>query len=437
MKKKIILLFIVLLGLSWVASFSNMMDNPKEIQTHIQNAKELEGKEIYIDAIAEYQAALKSDPENVDILLKLAKDYLLIDDTKNYVSTLEQAIELEKEGSETALDTLMKYYLKNESEDKAAKYLRDYLMKSPDVAYAQKWYLKTKGSYRELYCRYDEMSGMYNDSMVVKSRGSYSIIDASGNRLLDVSYNELTPFMPDGFARTVNDKGKSIYIDKDGLTRVVPEAKYKKLGVLIDSRISAAKGKKYGYLDEKGEPVTDFVWDDITAFHSVGMAKQNGKWAIVNSKGKEKTKYIYEDVIVDAYDIACYQKRIFVKINGKYRLINQKGKTVANETFDNAKAFTDSGYAAVCKNGKWGFIDTEGKLVIDYRYDQAQSFANGYAAVRVGKYWGYVDQEGNLIIKPKFLEATSFSSEGSVAVKIEDEDEKDGAWRLIKLDIAS
>ena len=39
----------------------------------------------------------------------------------------------------------------------------------------------------------------------------------------------------------------------------------------------------------------------------------------------------------------------------------QREKNVGEETFDNAKAFTRDGYAAVEKNGKWGFVDAEGK----------------------------------------------------------------------------
>lgn len=288
MKKKIIILFIVLLGLSWFFSISTMLENPKEMQSHIEKAEALDEKGIYVEAIEEYQEALTYKADDVDTIMKIAHDYLLIDETRKYTNTLMQAVELQKDGSEEALNELMNYYIDEEQEDKAARYIRDYSAKAPDVEYAQKWFVQLKGSYKELYCRYDEMLGMYYDYMVVKSGDYYSIIDASGSRLLDMSYKNITPFSPDGLSRTLNEKGEVIYIDKDGLTRVVPNPEYDNLGILIDSRISASLDGKYGYLDEKGEPVTEFKWDNITAYHKAGAAQLDGKW--VSSVQKEKKK---------------------------------------------------------------------------------------------------------------------------------------------------
>lgn len=440
MKKKIVILFLALLALGWLVSISAILNDPKDYEAHIEKAEELEKKEIYIDAITEYQEALAYSGDNVELLRRMANDYLMLNETSEYVSTLEKAIELEQDGSEEALDDLMQYYIDQNAVEKAVQYVYEYTQTSPDVEYVQKWFLELKGSYKELYCRYDEMQGIYNDYMVVKSGDFYSITDASGSRLLDVEYTELTPFFSNEYARTVNSKGNVIYIDTDGRTRVVPDEKYDNLGVLNDSRIAASLKGKYGYLDENGEPVTDFQWEDITAFNDVGAAKLDGKWAIINEKGKEKTEYIYDDIITDEYGIACRQSRLFAQTDKKYQLISNKGKEISSEKFDDAKVFTEDGYAAVCKKGKWGFVNVDGELIIDYQYDDALSFANGYAAVCIDGLWGYIDTDNNLIIDADLLEATSFSSEGSAAVKVqvESEDEEQTAeWHLIKLNIES
>ena len=440
MKKKIIIVFIALLALSWFASISKMLSSPKELQAHLDKAEDYEEREIYVDAIAEYEVALQANPDDVSILLKMAKDYLLIEDERKYTATLERAVEKEKKGSDEALDLLMNYYIEDEKEDRAAKYIKDRAEKSPDNAHVQEWYLKLKGTYREVFCRYSEMYGMYNDSMVVKvdeDENIFSIIDSSGNRLFEKGLSELTPFSSDGLARTVGESGNTIYIDCDGLTRVSVDGKYKDVGIINKSRIAVSSNGKYGYLDEKGEPVTDFKWSGLSAFNDVGAAQLNGKWAIIGSKGKDKTEYTYDDVATDPYGVACNQKRLFVKTDGKYKLVNTKGKEISEDGFDDVKIFTPTGAAAVCKGGKWGFVNADGELIIDYQYDDALSFANGFAAVRQGDLWGYVDEEGNLIIKPVFVEATSFSSEGTVAVKIKRDDDKPDEWRLIKLNTAS
>lgn len=435
MKNKIIIVFIVLLGLSWFASLSSMFNNPKDYQMHIAKAEDLENRGIYVDAISEYETALQYDTQNVELIVKIANDYLKIDEKKKYVSTLQKAVEAEAEGSEDALNLLMNYYIDEDNEYKAAQYIRDYTNKSPNIDYANKWLIKLKGSYQELYCRYDEMLGMYNDCMIVKTGDVYSAVDSSGNRLLEKSFSELDAYSSDGYARTKNEKGETIFIDKEGLTRVVPNEGYDNIGILNNERIVASTGNKYGYLDETGAEITEFQWENVTAYNKSAMAKKNGKWAIIGSKGKEKTEYIFDDVLMDQYGVACNQERFFVKDGAKYIMIDTKGKTVSDETYDNAKIFNSDGYAAICQNGKWGYVDPNGEIKIKCQYDDAKSFSNGYAAVCIDNMWGYIDMDNNMIIAANLVDATDFSSEGTAAIKIKGENDDPDEWRLIKLNM--
>ena len=64
MKRNVIALFVALLGLAWVVSLSEAMNNPRRLKAHLEKAEELEAKEIYVDAISEYESALEYDPEN-------------------------------------------------------------------------------------------------------------------------------------------------------------------------------------------------------------------------------------------------------------------------------------------------------------------------------------------------------------------------------------
>lgn len=435
MKNKIIIAFAVLLGLSWFSSLSSMLSVPQDYQKHIEKAEDLENRGIYVDAISEYEEAMQYDADDVELLIKMADDYLKINENKKYVDTLKKAVEAEKSGSMEALDLLMNYFIEDDNENKAAQYIYEYTKNSPDIDYANKWLLRLKGSYRELYCRYDEMFGMYNDSMIVKTGGVYTMVDASGNRMMDNAFSQLSPYFSEGFARAVNDTNKVIYIDTAGLTRVVLDEGYDNTGILNSKRIVAAKGNKYGYLDENGKEVTDFLWDGLTAYNKSAMAKSNGKWAIIGSKGKEKTEYIFDDVLTDMYGIACNQERFFVKDGSKYVMVNTKGKTVSDQAFDDAKIFNSEGYAAVSQNGKWGFVDPDGKIVIKCQYDDARSFSNGCAAVCTNNKWGYIDAENNLIIAADFVDATDFSSEGTAAIKVQGENGNPDEWRIIKLNM--
>ena len=156
MKKYVILLLIVLLGLAWFSAASDMVNDPIKAKEHIEKAEELVEKEIYVDAVT----------GNEELYMKIADAYLKSGDSREFISICEDTAEKYQENTQ-AMDTLMNYYVENNDEDKAVKYLKDFLEEYPDNENAQKWFTKLEGSYTELYCRYDEMSEIVNDSMEV------------------------------------------------------------------------------------------------------------------------------------------------------------------------------------------------------------------------------------------------------------------------------
>lgn len=432
MKRNVIVLFAALLGLAWAVSLSEAVNNPQEMKEHLEKAKELEEKGIYVDAIEEYESALEYDPENEDIHLKMAKAALNSGDSNEFESVCEEMAENYQ--NTEALDLLMAYYVENDYEDKAVKYLKDFTEEYPDNKKAEEWFQKLKGTYTELYCRYEEMGEIVNGTMPFKEEDVYGIADAQGSELVEAEYKDVFPFSEEGFALVRKTDGKWIYIDEDGQTRKVPDEKYTDLGMFHEGRATAKKDGKYGYLDEEMEPAGKFEWSRLTAVaEGTGAGKKSGKWQLVNKDGEAKAEEGYEGIVIDENGFCSKQKRIFVKEKNTYHIVNTKGKKIGELTFEDARAFTEDGYAAVCKDGKWGFVNEDGELVIDYTYEDARSFQNGYAAVMQDELWGYIDEDGNQVIKPQFTEATKFSSEGTAAVKAEDQGET--KWKLIQLNL--
>lgn len=437
MKRNIILLFIVMLGLSWYLAISEAVNNPVKMQEHMQKAAEFEEKGIYVDAVAEYEEALQYSPDDAGIYVKMANAYLNSGNTRKFTSTCEKTAEMFQDDTK-AMNLLIEYYIENNYEDKAVRYLTGFLDTYPDNANAQNWYVQLEGSYEELYCRYDEMYGMVNDSMVVMKDGLYGILDARGREIIAEEYTELYPFSEEGYALARKEDGAYFYIDRDAQPRKAPEEDYQELGMLSSKRTVACQDGKYGYLDEEMKPVSEFVWEELSGIkHNTGAGKRDGKWVLIDKKGEAKTEKQYEDVIMDENGFCSAQKCIFVKEGDKYHLISHKGKRIGGEEFEYAKAFTEEGYSAVCRDGKWGFVDSDGKMAIDFQYDEAKSFQNGFAAVCIDGLWGYIDTEGSLIIDARFIKATSFSSEGTAAVQVQIKDEDEEVWKLIQLNIFS
>ncbi len=424
MKKYVILLLIGLLGLSWYTAISEAVNDPKELEAHLKKAAELEEKEIYIDAVTEYEAALEYAPERTDLYLKMANACLLSGDAGEFIDICEEQAESNQEDPE-ALDMLMEYYVERENYADALQYLQKFRASYPDNENGRKWFLELEGTYEELYCRYDAAGDIVNETIAVESDGLFGIADASGQKLIDCEYQESNPFSEDGFALVCTEEGKYLYIDQEGRTRKVPDAQYDDLGMFESDRATARINGKYGYLDEEMEPAGAFEWDQLTGIkNGVGAGENDGKWMLLDKDGEPVSEERYEEVVIDPSGFCSYQNRIFVKTDGEYAMINQKGKRVGDLSFDDAKPFTDEGYAAVCKNGKWGFADQEGELVIDYTYEDAESFSNGFAAVCVDGLWGYIDAEGNMAVEPEFTEASHFSSEGTAVVRRESQEDQ-------------
>lgn len=427
MKRNLILIFCVLLGLSWFTAISEAVNNPKKVQEHLARAAELEAQGIYVDAITEYEEALSYWPNDAEISLKMAEAQLQIGNSKKFANICK-SVAAGNQKDVSAMNRLMAYYTEKNDRASAVKYLSEFTEQHPKNENAMSWLVRLKGSYEELFLNYEEPGAIVHNSMVVAREGKYGLADGRGAELLETEYDEVHPYSEDGLALILKD-GAYVYIDRDAQTRLVPDGSYGHLGMMSSGRTMAEVSGKYALLDDQLQPLTEFMWDDLTQISdSTGACAVNGKWALINKNGKTRTEYVYEDVIRDEYGFCAGQKRIFVKENGKYHLVDKKGSAIGDLTFDDAHIFPKEGFAAVCEGGKWGFIDARGKLVIEYQYEDAQSFSNGFAAVCVGGKWGYIDENNHQVVEPKFDSVTPISEVGTASVKQEE-------WMLIQLEL--
>ena len=182
------------------------------------------------------------------------------------------------------------------------------------------------------------------------------------------------------------------YVDRDG--KIVVDLIFGNLSFFVDDRAVASVsrhvsperleefGKKWGYIDRSGKPITKFEFDMALDFH-------HGR-ALV-----KKDLVYYEDQF-------CYK-------NG---FISTEGKFIWPLTLGFADSFNDSGFAwvAVCdedalKRGGWvgsckyGVIRADGTYLFELgRFRFTQSFSEGRAFVYDHDGWsGYVDESGNRV----------------------------------------
>jgi hypothetical protein len=217
----------------------------------------------------------------------------------------------------------------------------------------------------------------------------------------------------------------------------------------INSRYTKVeKDGKWGIINSKGKVVVRQIYDYIENFdHNNGRLLKHLKLLSSNAhhylyqptyfaadplnKGRTKVKKASKHGLIDTngkvivpviYEELEYFKdgRAMAKKSSKWGFINARGKEIIPFNYDSASYFND-GRAPVKKDGKYGFINNEGDLVVPLIYDQVFGFLDGTAKVMKDGKWGYIDMKGTQIIPIIYEEVESFN-EGMACVK------KDGKW---------
>ena len=88
MKKLVIAAVLLLLGGAWYSAVGNYVKKPQEYEQLIKSAEEMEAKEIYYDAILNYQAALEYKSGNLSLNYKIAEDYKKLGEDEKYEQTM-------------------------------------------------------------------------------------------------------------------------------------------------------------------------------------------------------------------------------------------------------------------------------------------------------------------------------------------------------------
>ena len=137
-----------------------------------------------------------------------------------------------------------------------------------------------------------------------------------------------------------------------------------------DETVVEVVSEKYALLDYDTKTLlTDFIYEDCSSIgfvEGVLPVKKNGKWGYVNEKGEELTPFVY-----DASEIgednrwnpvrmyACTNGYIVVRQGDKWGLIDQYGTTVVEPIYEGISQVADDGLFWIKKDGKWWVAKAE------------------------------------------------------------------------------
>lgn len=154
-------------------------------------------------------------------------------------------------------------------------------------------------------------------------------------------------------------------------------------------------GSRYGFMDEKGNIVTGYIYDDAEPF-SDGMARvcRNGKCGYVNHEGREVIQTVY-DFIGHFYTENC--GLAVARVGDRYGFIKRNGDVAIPIVYDYCDSKFFDGRVRVMLHGKWGFLDQFGNDAVPLMYDGAEAFNDGLAFVVQDNEYFVIDISGNRI----------------------------------------
>ena len=170
---------------------------------------------------------------------------------------------------------------------------------------------------------------------------------------------------------------------------------------------------KSALINEKGEYLTEFIYDDIYGGSEEGFfeVRKDGKHGHIDLNGKEIVPCIYDDGSYFSEGVAPEQ------LGNKWGVIDFRNAPVIPFNYD---------FIGICKNntmyaiqGKGGLIDKFNNVVIGFKYDYIDGFYNRDEVVTCAKlndYWGFIDKSGVVIEKFKYSNIESNSDNGGFYV---------------------
>ena len=198
--------------------------------------------------------------------------------------------------------------------------------------------------------------------------GARICINTKGEKLFELPDREMFCFMfeDEDVAFVANDDGLYALMNNKGefLTDFVYDHIY---GGIEEGLFEVKRNKKHGHIGINGKEIIPCMYDDGSYF-SEGVAAEclNGKWGMIDFFNNTVIPFDYEEIYL------CKNNHINAKKNGKYGLINKNNEVVIDFIYDEIHHVCTREclvYPAK-KDDKWGVIDRYGNVIEDFIYDE-------------------------------------------------------------------
>lgn len=318
--------------------------------------------------------------------------------------------------------------------------------------------------------KFDLISSFNDGLCAVKKDNKYGFIDFAGNYLKTPEYDMVYDFY-NGYSLVYlipeyrfSKKGTYGFIDTNGTIVIPCVLDYDYIFGVENDLIIVYKGSlsklgkptigKYGLLNIKGEELTKCIYDEIEIIPRTSHAKVfigevdkngklgNGKVGLMNANGKIIIPIKFDEIYVGGENSATAY--LLNTDKGKKELqicvYNLNGEVVIPLTSKYADIGTINNEKIQVSNGsKYGYIDVNSNMSIGFNYDYVTDFSSSRAIVKKEDKWYIIDTTGNIIsnISADFSICRYFDKNNIALTfkgKIKDNMPKKGKYGLLNID---
>lgn len=424
MKRLLPLIILLIMALMLMVSWSNIADAKTEVTEKYKSlmaaGERFEEKKIYIDAVKQYEAALKLKPE-YSLALHVASLYDELDDEKGYLNALDTAISCDAGNPEPYMMKIARY---QETFDKTNLYktlnTTKAVLKDSDRAtedqrrYVDNELKKLLSEITVSVFQYDEQFGFHRyegkgaSYAKVRREDKYGIIDSKLGSYASAKFDDIS--LAGGGLIPVLEEGEYYYIDTAGNRKVVTDEPATAIGVFGAGYAPVQIDGKYGYIDSKMREY-HFEYEYAGSFEcGIAPVQQNGKWFVIN-KQFQPVGPNFDEILIDNYGFCSPYGVYFGRSGSSWGMYSTAGQKIA-DGFEDVRQFASNQPAAIKKGGKWGYISLSGEEILAPQFEDAKSFSIGYAPVLKNGLWGCINQEGQMLVDPQFKNLEPFNEEG-------------------------
>ncbi|MBQ9907035.1 MAG: WG repeat-containing protein [Oscillospiraceae bacterium] len=416
----VLLVMCAMLLVSWSNISATRTEVAEKYKSLMAQGELYEEKRIYIDAVKQYDAALKLRPD-YQLALHVSDLYSELKNDKGYINSLDTAITCDPLNPEPYFK-IIDFYKDNGEPDKLYRALlraKEALSASDQMTDEQKKRIRTElqlllGDITVYHATYESCSGFHryegkgSSYIKVCVEGKYGLLDAKMNKYMEPTTEDCG--YPNGGLIPIRKNGEYYFIDTAGHRKIVSDKPASVIGSFGGGVAPLQVDGKYGYIDTKMRE-SHYEYEFAGSFEKgIAPVKQNGKWFVIN-KQFQPVGPNFDEILVDEYGYCSPYGVYFGKSGNTWGMYSTAGAKIA-DGFEEVRQFASNQPAAVKKDGKWCFVTLSGEIVLETEYEDADSFSIGYAPVLKNGLWGCIDREGEIIVNPQFKQLSAFNEEG-------------------------